>query len=103
MEVYVYPRRGNFLTHTFRAGYSRSRCSDAVQDTAHFASARLCQMHEDDLLGSPFLFYPSLQEILRYPEIFEIRVDDPRLTHQVQLMQAMTASLTSAVYEIGEL
>lgn len=59
-------------------------------------------MHEDDLLGFLFRFYPSLQKGLRYPEIFEFR-DDPRLTHQVQLTQALKASLTSGVYEIGQL
>lgn len=48
-----------------------------IKDTARFASTRLCQIHEDDLLGSSFRFYLSLQKGLRYPEIFEIKADDP--------------------------
>ena len=60
-------------------------------------------MHEDLLLRSPFCFYPYLPDGERVLEVFDVRDDDPRLTHQVQLTQAMTASLTDVVDEIGQL
>ena len=101
MEVFLYAREGEFIPHTFQAEHTRSRAVDAVQDTARFAATRLCQMHEDLLLRSPFCFFPALPEGEHYPAIRDARPDDPLLSHQLRLTQSLTSTAINAVDEIG--
>lgn len=103
MEVFLYAREGEFISHTFKAEQPKSRSIDTVQNVVRFTVTRLFQMDEDLLLRSPFYFYLTLQEGEQYPETFDVRVNDSCLTHQVQLTQALSAALADVVDEIGQL
>ena len=103
MEVYLSARIGEFVAYTFQAEAPRRSSLDAVQDAARFACARLCWTYEDLLLGSPFYFFPYVRDGEHIPAIFDARDNDPRLTHQVQLTQAMATTVYSDMVEINQL
>ena len=103
MEVYLYARTGEFMTHTFQDEAPRCSYLDAIQDADRIAITRLCWIHEDLLLQSPFCFFPYLPGGERIPEAFDAKDNDTRLTHQVQLTQAMITTIHSFSDEIRQL
>ena len=63
----------------------------------------MCWLYEDLLLRSPFCFFPYVRDGERIPGVFDARDNDPRLTHQVQLTQAMAVTIYSDMVEINQL
>ena len=103
MEVFLYARTGEFVAHTYHAEAPRRSSLDAIQDAARVAITRLCWIHEDLLRESPFCFFPCLPDGERFPEIFNARDNNPCLTHQVRLTQAMILNIHSHTDEIRQL
>lgn len=103
MEVFLYAREGEFNSQKYPIKHPRSRCFDAVQDAARLAIDELCHLHKDAVDQSPFCFFINPRAGQRYPDPFDIPVDDPRLSHQVQLTQAMAVTYARAQEEIGQL
>lgn len=102
MEAFIYAREGALSPIIAPTVHPRGRRSDAVQDAAQLASARLMLQHGLELAQTPFCFFPILYTGGPVPE-YPDPVDDPRLTHQVQLTQAMVNAYGRALQEIGQL
>ena len=101
MEVFIYAPDGRIDPVERHIEYPRTFCSDAIQDAAQLAISELCRRHKEELRQSPFCFFPTTRAGQTHPELFQLVVDDPRLSHQVQHTLAASSTYARAQQEIG--